>query len=83
MLVHGYVWEFKAYDRIAGEVWKAITKHEELKGYDISSKGRLRNTNRVGNPLIIPFMRNTGIIRFRALDNLYSAKILVLEEFYP
>ena len=61
--VYGYLWEYKDYDRIAGEVWKPITKHKELKGYDVSSKGRLRNTNRVGNPLLIPHMSNSEVLR--------------------
>ena len=47
--VHGYLWEYKDYDRIVGEIWKPITKYKELKGYEISSKGRLRNTNRLRN----------------------------------
>ena len=53
-VVHRYLWEYKDYDRIVGETWKPITKHKGLKGYDISSKGRMRNTNRKGSPLLIP-----------------------------
>ena len=33
MPIDGYLWEYKDYDRIAGEVWKPITKHEELEKY--------------------------------------------------
>jgi hypothetical protein len=40
----GYRWAYKEDDDLEGEYWATIYKHEQLKGLEVSNKGRMKTT---------------------------------------
>ena len=76
----GFYWEYEDYPVIEGELWKEITFILNVKGYEVSSEGRLRDTN---GKMYLGHVDETKYCRVCINETLYRMHILVAKAFLP
>lgn len=77
---YGFFWEYDPYPVIEGEQWKEITFIPNVKGYEISSEGRLRDGT---GKMYMGYVSEAGYVRVGVNENLYRMHILVAKAFLP